>query len=279
MMQAPQSTIIQGGRLHLHHGPIDLIINAWGQDKAQAFAQAEARFQTVLGELVEELDALRSPAPIPKPMGKIARAMANAAAPHSDTFVTPMAAVAGAVADEILAAMVLNTTLTKATANNGGDISFLLTPGHSLTAAAPDASITLHHDTPARGLATSGCQGRSHSFGIADSVTVLAKTAAKADVAATLIANAVNLPEHPGIAREPANHLAPDSDLGDRSVTIRVPPLATNDIQTALAAGQKSATIMLANGLITGAILHLQGRTITLGTTHAKEPHARLHTA
>ena len=70
-----------------------------------------------------------------------------------------------------------------------------------------------------RGIATSGRHGRSFSLGIADAVTVLAKTASQADAAATIIANAVDLPGHPGIVRLPANELQPDSDLGARLVT------------------------------------------------------------
>ncbi|WP_204349766.1 hypothetical protein, partial [Klebsiella pneumoniae] len=71
------------------------------------------------------------------------------------------------------------------------------------------------------GIATSGAQGRSFSLGIADSVTVLARDAASADAAATLIANAVDL-DHPAIRRRPARNLDPDSDLGDRLVTVGV---------------------------------------------------------
>ena len=72
---------------------------------------------------------------------------------------------------------------------------------------------------PVRGIATSGWRGRSFSLGIADAVTVLADRAAMADAAATIIANAVDLPGHPGVVRVPARDLAPDSDLGDRLVT------------------------------------------------------------
>ena len=67
---------------------------------------------------------------------------------------------------------------------------------------------------PARGIATSGRHGRSFSLGIADAVTVLARTASQADAAATVIANAVDLPGHPAIVRCPAQDLQPDSDLG-----------------------------------------------------------------
>ena len=73
-----------------------------------------------------------------------------------------------------------------------------------------------------RGIATSGRHGRSLSFGIANSVTVLAKSAAMADTAATLIANAVDLPGHPAVERRPASSLRDDSDLGERLVVTGV---------------------------------------------------------
>ena len=73
--------------------------------------------------------------------------------------------------------------------------------------------------TRSAGVATSGRHGRSFSLGIADAVTVLARTASQADAAATIIANAVDLPGHPAVRRMPANELQPDSDLGARPVT------------------------------------------------------------
>ena len=91
-----------------------------------------------------------------------------------------------------------------------------------------------------RGVATSGWQGRSHSLGIADAVTVLARCAAVADAAATLIANAVDV-DHPGIRREPARVLDEDSDLGDRPVTVAVPALDPETIDAALDAGAHDA--------------------------------------
>ncbi len=83
---------------------------------------------------------------------------------------------------------------------------------------------------PARGVATSGRHGRSFSLGIADAVTVLARTASQADAAATVIANAVDLPGHPAVIRVPANDLQPDSDLGARLVTRAVGNLSAADI-------------------------------------------------
>jgi ApbE superfamily uncharacterized protein (UPF0280 family) len=48
----PMAAILPcGTRLHLQHGPIDLIISADGQ-RERAFEAANACFQTVLTELV-----------------------------------------------------------------------------------------------------------------------------------------------------------------------------------------------------------------------------------
>jgi ApbE superfamily uncharacterized protein (UPF0280 family) len=84
-----------------------------------------------------------------------------------------------------------------------------------------------------RGIATSGWRGRSQSLGIADAVTVLARTAAAADAAATLVANAVDI-EHPSIRRLPARDVKHDSDLGERLVTVAVEPLPATAIARAL---------------------------------------------
>ena len=83
-------------------------------------------------------------------------------------------------------------------------------------------TMVIDADDPSRGVATSGRHGRSFSLGIADAVTVLARTASQADAAATIIANAVDLPGHPAIVRCPACDLQPDSDLGARLVTREV---------------------------------------------------------
>jgi uncharacterized protein len=262
----PQITPLSGNRLHLNHGPIDLVLWAEGRDVAQAYRQAMDRFAHVLEELVAELPALRSPAPKAL-QGPIAQAMAAAVAPFRPAFITPMAAVAGAVADAVLAAMCNDLALTRAYVNNGGDIAVHLAPGQSLTAAmAGGARLVLHHDQAPRGIATSGRGGRSFSRGIADSVTVVARTAAMADAAATMIANAVDLPDHPAITRLPARALQADSDLGDILVTTGVGSLTQADISQALSAGEAAARAYAAQGLIAGAALFLHSETRTLGT-------------
>lgn len=256
-------------RLHLHHGPIDVIVQGWGNPRALAdgYAAVADRFPHVLPELCAELPALRSPdAPL---RGPVAQRMAKAIRPFRPAFVTPMAAVAGSVAEDILLYFI-RPGITRAYANNGGDIALYLEPGESLTCAIaaraglPDR-LTICHDDPVRGIATSGWRGRSHSLGIADAVTVLARSASMADAAATMIANAVDLPAHPAITRHPAQDLAPDSDLGYRLVTTAVGPLTSADIANALTAGETTARRFHAQGLIEAAALFLHPQLRTTG--------------
>lgn len=268
-MEGPRTAWLPGGRLHLNHGPIDLIIEAWGEaDEVRlAYRQAIRRFTTILTELVAELPGLRGPASSLAPFaGSIARRMAAAVAPFAaEAFITPMAAVAGAVADEILQAMKAGRRLDRAYVNDGGDIAIHLSEGRSITAAIAGAGrgfadrVEIGHADPVRGIATSGWRGRSHSLGIADAVTVLARTAAEADAAATLIANAVDLPDHPAVRREPAVALAPDSDLGQRLVTTAVGALSAADVGEALEAGLRMAEQFRRRGLIEAAALFLCG--------------------
>jgi len=239
MMRRPQIALLPDGRrLHLQDGPIDLVIEACG-DRAEveiAYAAAAESFTGLLDRLCDELPELRrqNAARIPSLKGVVARRMHAAVLPYADThFITPMAAVAGAVAEEVLGKTVIDA------------------------------------DGVVRGIATSGRHGRSFSLGIADAVTVLARTASQADAAATMIANAVDLPGHPGIVRVPACEIQPDNDLGERLVTRDVAPLTCNEVTRALEAGAVHARELLARGLIEGAALCLQGETQIVAPTHS----------
>lgn len=266
-MSGAVAALLADGRLHLQHGPIDLIVEAFGDDGevTQAYRQAVGRFGDILSTLVSELPALRRPVGDAYPLfrGPVARRMAAAVWPHRSVFITPMAAVAGAVADEMLQAMVVGRTLDKAYVNNGGDIAFHLAPGRSLRAGlfsqALDGAVMLTDDRPVRGIATSGWGGRSFSLGIADSATVLARTAAAADAAATLVANAVDV-DHPAITRRPARELDPDSDLLDRPVTVAAGPLPPARVAEALDRGIAEAQRLRRCRLIDGAAVSLRGQ-------------------
>jgi ApbE superfamily uncharacterized protein (UPF0280 family) len=282
MPAGPQAALLPDGRrLHLNHGPIDLVIEAFGTEDevGRAYGQAADRFSDILETLVGELAGLRRPLGLAGPAfeGPVARRMARAARLHRGVYVTPMAAVAGAVADEMLAALTAGRRLTRAYVNDGGDIALHLAPGAGFEvglAARPerarlDGSFTVTAEMPVRGLATSGQGGRSLSLGIADAVTVLAADAATADVAATLIANAVDL-DHPAVERRPARELDPDSDLGDLPVTVAVGALDEEALMTALSSGEAAARSMLAAGLIFGAVLALNDRFQVVGDALAR---------
>jgi len=280
MTRIPQLRLLADGRrLHLQDGPIDLIVEAVGSaaDRRAAYDAAARRFTGLLDELCSELPLLRQAADPGRCslQGVVARRMHAAVTPFAaDHFITPMAAVAGSVAEEILAAMTGVARLERAYVNNGGDIALHLADGERFSIGLmdrPDAmgsmrTISVDADDPSRGIATSGRHGRSFSLGIADAVTVLAATASRADAAATIIANAVDLPGHPAITRCPAQDLQPDSDLGARLVTRGVGELSEREIATALEAGAACARRLLALGLIDGATLRLHGETLAVST-------------
>jgi uncharacterized protein len=289
MKRVPQIALLPDGkRLHLQDGPIDLVIEAKGSDAdvRAAYEAAAGRFTGLLDELCTELAGLRQPADPAhcQLKGVVARRMHAAVAPFAaDHFITPMAAVAGSVAEEILGAMLGAARLEHAYVNNGGDIALYLADGEQLTVGLMDRpdrhgllrAMTIDADDPVRGVATSGRHGRSFSLGIADAVTVLARTASQADAAATIIANAVDLSGHPAIVRRPANELQVDSDLGERLVTRDVGQLSYSEIERALEAGAACARKLLAAGLIERASLRLLGETIEVGASRIERrlPH------
>ena len=153
-----------GRRLHLNDGPIDLIVEAYGESDeiCAAYRAAAERFVTVLDELCGELTFLRQAAQIDGtlPSGAIARRMSAAVAPYCErTFITPMAAVAGAVAEEILLVMTAAAQLSRAYVNNGGDIALHLAPGEHFVAGMverPDRPITLRDCNPRLGATGAG---------------------------------------------------------------------------------------------------------------------------
>jgi ApbE superfamily uncharacterized protein (UPF0280 family) len=294
-LSGAQRSLLPDGRWHFQHGPIDIVIHADGQaDAVQSAHQAAwLRFETVLAELVAELPRLRQPVAGPCPVqGLIARRMWTACAPlvkEADGYLTPMAAVAGAVAQTLVEAY-QQPGIQRAGINNGGDIALHLAPGSQTriglyadlarfdagaaarTAAGrlrTDLDFAVHAHDPVRGVATSGWRGRSHSRGIADSVTVLAATAAMADAAATVIANAVDLADaqqavRAGIVRLPANSQRDDSDLGAIDVTVAVPPLPAALVQQALQRGLACAHRLQARGLVQAVLLVCQGSLVRL---------------
>ena len=276
MTGAAIAVVLKDGRLHLQHGPIDLVIEANGDPEniKIAYQSMTARFATVLDELVLELKSLRQEVSLVQDAkGLIARRMLDATKKFGGVFVTSMAAVAGSVADEIAEVGWRSSSLTKLYVNNGGDIAFRVTQGEEIVVGVAKSVIDstligrLHFSSNSnvRGVATSGFGGRSRTFGIADAVTVVGSCAADADVAATLIANQVSLGDHPQVKSVAANSIDESSDLGSRLVTSSVGELTEQEIETALDNGAQMAKVLCSDATINGAFLALRGSVRSVG--------------
>ena len=144
MKRLPQIALLPDGkRLHLQDGPIDLVIEAKGGEAEvrAAYEAAARRFTGLLDELCAELVELRKAADPTrcKLEGVVARRMhACGRAICRGSFITPMAAVAGSVAEEVLGAMLNAAWLDRAYVNNGGDIALHLTDGEQFTIGLMD---------------------------------------------------------------------------------------------------------------------------------------------
>jgi len=272
-----QFATLPDGRTHFGHGPIDIVLQVdatVSSASERAIEVAWNRFQNILEELCSELPLLRSPerAKWTGLQGPIAKRMAVAVS-SLDTFITPMAAVAGAIADELRDLICTEALVRRAIVNNGGDVSLYLAPGNECQiglVSNPDAGLAggtlrISADDDIQGIATSGWRGRSHSLGIADAVTVAAADCAIADAAATIIANAIDLPGHPGVRRSPASRLSPDSDLGDLLVTTDVPSFSAAEAKMALSRGRSFASKLVTRGVIRSAAMFLCDESMVVG--------------
>ena len=251
----------EDNRLFLQHGPTNIVIEALGIDKNLAYLNAKNYFETLLEELVLDLTLLKKEVVLNRKFNnKISQSMQDATERFIPSFITPMAAVAGSIADNILKVLIYDTHLEKAYVNNGGDISFYLNENQTMKgslAAIPNMITEIKHKNSSRGIATSGWRGKSFSRGIADSVTVLANNAAIADAAATMIGNAVDIYDHPNIKKKPANFIYQDSDLNNLPVTIEVGKLTKIEIKEALKNGYQTAIEYVQKDLINTALIQL----------------------
>ena len=283
MKEFSAALLPDGKRLHLHHRPIDLVIFADTEPergREDAFRAAASRFDGLLEEIVAELHLLRKPirGGGPAPEGAVTRRMWEAVKPYgAGQFITPMAAVAGAVADTVMEAMLRAADIARAYVNNGGDISIFLREGRSYEAAisAPSgdelAKVVIQGGIGVGGMATSGMGGRSLSAGIADAVTVFAASAAAADAAATLAANAVDIPGHPSISRRRAEEIDPETDLIGMDVATGCGEISKEDADLALKRGALVANGIIDAGLISSAALFLRGESRMLGILSGSE--------
>jgi uncharacterized protein len=183
-----------------------------------------------------------------------------------DEDLTPMAAVAGTLADAV-ADFLVGRGMTRVIVENGGDVAIRSIDGEPVTVGIrPEVGrgavaqvITLGPERTAWGVATSGLGGRSLTRGIADAAAVVAADASLADAAATAVANA-SCVEDPAVIRESAEALDPHTDITGLSVTRYVGPLAEEILTLALAQSIRRAEELVVREVIFGAFVAVQGR-------------------
>lgn len=263
-------------RLRVEWGPVSLVLAArWAgappPDGLEAGGRGALEFLEELAAyrrlLAADVRRIRNPAALPASV----RSLVEAARPFAGEFVTPLAAVAGAVADRV-ADLLAERGAAWAVVSNGGDVALRLAPGEAASvglvprvdAAEPVVQVQVTAEDGVGGAATSGFGGRSHTLGIADAVTVFAERAAPADAAATIAANAVDV-DSPAVTRLPAEELDPETDLRGLRVTRAVGPLTRGEIDRALDRGAAWVRTRVEEGLVRGAVLSLQGHWRTVG--------------
>ncbi len=206
------------------------------------------------------------------PDDRLARQMIISAQSIGDDDLTPMAAVAGTLADAV-ADWIYRHGASKVVVNNGGDIAIRMADSESVTVGIrtdirrPDITyvLDLNGSRPTWGVTTSGFGGRSFTRGIASAVTVVADQASIADTAATAIANACTVTDA-AIVRKPARALDPATDIPDIDVTVAIGPLPSEKKQIALNRALEKANVLVREKHIIGALLTIDGeKVITTG--------------
>ena len=257
-------------------GPMRLVIRAWNKKQPQiklarraaeesiSYLERIARCRPLLSRPIPDIEDL--------PGDELALGMIRSTRAIGDHDLTPMAAVAGTIADAV-ADWLFEQGLTRVIVDNGGDIAIRLARGETATVGvrpqvtSPLISHVIHLDSGRStwGVTTSGMGGRSFTRGIASAVTVLAADASVADAAATAVANACFV-EDKGIIQLPAENIDPNSDLAGINVTTEVAPLSAESIRMAVGNARHKAENFFQKGLIIGAfIAHGSVYTITDG--------------
>ncbi len=265
--------VVKPGIVRLDYGPTQITIFASRSgDLLTDLAQNSARYAiSVLTELaVYKAIAAKSQSEIidgsdHSGFPEVLQRMIQSVKLSGDVTLTPMAAVAGTIAD-MTAEWLAAQGATKAIVNNGGDIAIRLSKGERTTVGiAPAIGLSPTHvihidsalDSPIGGVATSGLGGRSFTKGIATAAVVAARTASFADACATSVGNATYV-EHPNIIRTLAQYLDPNTDLWGHGVVREVGKLPEEVLRQALYHGWQRANELYQGGFINGAAIFVQ---------------------
>jgi ApbE superfamily uncharacterized protein (UPF0280 family) len=246
-------------------GPMRLAIRAWQNSRPQialcrqaaeesfSYLEAVAKHKTMLSDFAGDIKAL--------PENDLARRMIESVRAIGDIDLTPMAAVAGTIADAV-ADWLFGRGPTKVVVDNGGDIAIRLAAGETATVGIRpqinrfDISHIAQLDDRSLswGVTTSGLGGRSFTRGIASAVTVLATSASVADAAATAIANACFVRDE-NIRQAPAEQIDPNTDLAGKMVTVSIGKITRAKLQVAQINALQRAEDLVACGVIVGALI------------------------
>lgn len=263
--------VLPDGRVLIDYGPVTMVVLAerGGAPDVELCRSAFAVVDDELRSLSGALDMLRRyPKEVdPRELRGTARVMADAVLATGDPMLTPMAAVAGAMADAAADHLFANGA-ERAVANNGGDVAIRLREGTSINvgvctdlasgAVARTVRLTAAHGIG--GVATSGLGGRSLTTGIASGVTVFARRCADADALATLLADRSFI-DVPTVVRERAGAVDPDSDIADQLVVLSVGELADDERRRALGQVMREARAQHERGGMAACIATVQGMT------------------
>jgi ApbE superfamily uncharacterized protein (UPF0280 family) len=262
------------GQVKLDYGPMQMTISAQGGSGplTELAQQAAGYAKTVLAELAVYQKTAASPQQAiiaTDGLPDVLQCMLAAVKRAGDVTLTPMAAVAGTIAD-LTADWLLAQGAAKAIVNNGGDIAVRLTgPWTTAVGVAPALGLQPTHvlplDTGRRigGIATSGLGGRSFTKGIATAAVVAAGTAAVADACATSLGNATYV-EHPAIKLAWAEQLDPNTDIRGHQVVREVGLLPPAVVETALRQGWARAAELYKQGVIAGAAIFVQQQLVMI---------------
>jgi uncharacterized protein len=258
-------------------GPMTLSVAAWagGKPRPVMAARAAARALELLAQLSDfQLYLKQSALDLPR-RGRLPAVVARAAeacrlvAGAGGVRLTPLAAVAGAVADQVAEAA-WGLGADKVVVNNGGDLALRLAPGRRLRVGLPlfpggplGHRLTVSGGDGVGGVASSGWPGRSFSPGVAEQVAVWGADGALADAAATCLAGACQV-DSPRVTRVPAVELDPGTDVPELLVTTGVGDLSEDEARQALASGEAMARRLLTALPLLGVHFSVSGRKLLI---------------
>ncbi len=265
--------VLSNGTVLVDYGPMRLLISASENGRPLAeLAREGAHFaMKVLEELARFLPVIRKKAQklaVEETYPDVVRRMIEATKRMKEPDLTPLAAVAGAVSDEV-ADYIFRGGGTKIIVDNGGDVAIRLREGEvarvgvktEIDAAQPTYLFSIDSTMGIGGVATSGLGGRSFTKGIASAATALSPAAAVSDAAATVIGNFANV-EDTNVTRSLAEKIYPDTDIAGEWVTVKVGKLSRDKIGEALNNGLAKAVSICEKGWINGGLIAVQGEVV-----------------